>query len=152
MDTDLSGQGAIPFMDIRSATAEDETDIKRMVRAARLDPTKIYWQNFVIAEIDGKIAGIGQVRQHADCRELGSMVTLKPHRGQGVARAIITELEKRNGLPLYLFCPGHRQTFYALSGYEAIGYGQLPRTLKLKMLLPMLFRIFGFKIITMVKR
>jgi amino-acid N-acetyltransferase len=139
-------------MHIRSATPDDEATIKRMVRAARLDPTQLNWQNFVVAEIDGQTAGIGQVRRHRDCNELGSMITRKSYRGQGVARAIIAELEQRAGLPLYLICPASRQSFYALSGFVPAGYRTLPESLRLKMVIPLLLRPFGIKIVTMVKR
>ena len=70
---------------IREATAADAPTIKRMIREAQLDPTSLKWKNFLIAEVDGDIAGIGQVKPLLGCRELGSLVVAKAHRKQGIA-------------------------------------------------------------------
>jgi hypothetical protein len=68
-----------------------------------------------------------------------------------VARSIIAELEQRAGLPLFLICPASRQSFYVLVGFVPASYRTLPWSLRLKMLMPLLLRPFGIKIVTMVK-
>lgn len=137
---------------IRAATAADEKTIKRLIWAARLDPTSLKWERFLIAEIEGKVAGIGQIKQHPGCEELGSLVTLPAYRGQGVARELIAALEARAGRPLYLFCEAKLQPFYQQFGYEAISFWQLPAFLKLKFLLPLIFRILGIRVSKMRKQ
>lgn len=138
-------------MQLRHATADDNPTIQRMVRGAGLDPTKIIWQNFIVAEVDGHIAGIGQIRHHRGCNELGSMVTLKSYRGQGIARAIIAELEKEAGYPLYLFCPAHRRTFYEQFGFRVAASRDIPSGLRVKYTLVQAARLFRIRILTMVK-
>lgn len=136
---------------IRPATAADEKNIKRLIHAAHLDPTSLKWQNFLIAEIEGNIAGIGQIKRYPGCEELGSLVTLPQYRGQGIARELIAALEARAGRPLYLFCESKMETFYQQFGYVCISYGQLPGFLKMKFMLPLLLRVFGIRVSKMRK-
>jgi len=136
---------------IRPATEADSATIHRMVRAEHLDPTAIKWQNFLVAEKDGQIVGIGQIRQHADCQELGSLVVLLDYRRRGVAAALIEALTARAGRPLYLFCRDRMAPYYEQFGFARIGYWQAPRSLRLKILIPMAFRLFGIRIVIMRK-
>jgi amino-acid N-acetyltransferase len=122
-----------------------------MVRDERLDPTKLNWQNFLVAETDGRMVGVGQIRQHADCRELGSLVTLKEYRGQGIAGELIGALEARAGYPLYLFCRDTMGSYYAKFGYREIPRREAPPALQRKALIPMMFRVFGIRVIIMKK-
>jgi len=136
---------------IRAAQAQDASIIKKMVRDAQLDPTAINWQRFLVAEVDGKIAGIGQVRKHRDCEELGSLIVLKEHRGKGIAAQLISELEARAGRPLFLDCRDRMIPYYERFGYKVIRYWDAPLTLRLKLLFPMLFRVFGIRVVSMRK-
>jgi len=136
---------------IRPATAADDTTIRRMVRAARLDPTSLHWRNFLVAEQDGKLIGVGQIKPHPGCQELGSLVVLPAYRGQGVADALIAGLEVRAGRPLYLFCQDNMTAYYGRFGYQLIRYWDAPWFLKLKMLIPLAFRLFGVRIVIMRK-
>jgi N-acetylglutamate synthase-like GNAT family acetyltransferase len=126
---------------IRVATEQDNTIIRKMVRNAQLDPTSLKWQHFLIAEVDGKIVGIGQVRKHPDCEELGSLLVLKEYRRQGIAAQLIEQLEARAGRPLYLDCRSRMIPYYERFGYKAIPYLEAPLTLKIKLFLPMILRI-----------
>ncbi len=136
---------------IRPATAADASHIKRLIHAAHLDPTSLKWENFLVAEIEGKLVGIGQIKRYPGCEELGSLVTLPQYRGQGVAHELISALEARAGRPLYLFCETKMQPFYQQFGYETISYWQLPAFLKLKFLLPLLLRVAGVRVSKMRK-
>ncbi|MFN8376242.1 MAG: GNAT family N-acetyltransferase [Anaerolineae bacterium] len=136
---------------IRAAQAHDAPLIKKMVSDEQLDPTAIKWQRFLIAEVDGQIAGIGQVRKHRDCEELGSLIVLKAYRGQGIAAQLIEQLEARAGRPLYLDCRDRMIPYYERFGYKVIRYWDTPLTLRLKLLFPMMFRVFGIRVVSMRK-
>ncbi len=139
------------MVEIRPATADDAKTIKQMVRNARLDPTSLKWQRFLIAEVDSQIVGIGQVKQYPGCEELGSLVVARPFRKQGIAGELIAALEARSGRPLYLFCASHLEGFYQQFGYETIGFWQAPNFLKLKLLPTIFFRLFGIRVLIMRK-
>lgn len=136
---------------IRSATENDSSIIKQMVRQARLDPTSLKWQNFLIAEADGEIVGIGQVKQLPNCEELGSLVTKRAYRGQGVGARLISELEARAGRPLYLLCEAKLGTYYQRFGYETISWWSAPAILKLKLTPALILRLFGIRVLVMRK-
>ena len=136
---------------IRPATAKDHSTIREMVWHARLDPTSLSWRNFLVAEQDGKIVGIGQVKHYPGCRELGSLVVSKSHRKQGIARRLIAALEQRSDYPLYLLCESHLEAFYARFGYQTIAWRNAPTALKIKLLPTVLFRLFGVRVLVMQK-
>ena len=138
---------------IREARADDDALIKQMIRQARLDPTKLLWQNFLLAEVNGEVVGIGQVRHHADgARELGSLVTKKGYKGKGVAGQIIAALEERNPRPMYLFCASKMEPFYNRFGYHTVQEArELPWALRRKYRLAQLMRLFGVRVLIMRK-
>jgi amino-acid N-acetyltransferase len=138
-------------VNIRPATAADQRTLRRLVTAERLDPTAIRWQNFLVAEADGEVVGIGQIRRHPDCEELGSLIVQPPYRGRGVGGALVAALEARAGRPLYLFCEASRESYYARFGYRRIAPGDAPRSLRLKYLVPRVLRLFGLRILIMRK-
>ncbi|MCA9914875.1 MAG: GNAT family N-acetyltransferase [Anaerolineae bacterium] len=140
-----------PPIEIRPATAADDTTIKQMIREAQLDPTSLKWQNFLIAEVDGKIAGIGQVKPYPGCEELGSLVTVREMRGKGVGGAIIAALEARAGRPLYLLCVDKMEPYYQRFGYQTISWWDAPWPLKTKLSFTLPFRLFGIRVLVMQK-
>jgi len=136
---------------IREATAEDDSTIKTMIRRARLDPTSLKWQNFLIAEHEGDIVGIGQIKPYPGCEELGSLVTKRDYRGQGVGEQMIVALEARAGRPLYLLCAAKMESYYQRFGYEAISWWNAPAFLKLKLSPTLILRLFGIRVLVMRK-
>ena len=141
-----------PSYNIRPATETDATTIKRMIRKARLDPTSLKWQHFLLAE-DGaqKIIGIGQVKPYPGCEELGSLVVLPDYREQGIGGALIEALEARAGRPLYLLCLSTMGPYYQRFGYQRISWWAAPWFLKLKLSPALLFRLFGMRVFVMRK-
>ena len=136
---------------IRPAGEEDRRVIRKMVFAENLDPTSLKWQNFLVAELVGSIVGIGQVRKHRGCRELGSLVVLKEYRERGIAGRLMAELEKAAGYPIFLFCEAKMEGYYTGHGYEVISWRDVPTALRLKLLPTFLFRIFGIRVLVMRK-
>jgi amino-acid N-acetyltransferase len=139
------------MLNIRPATADDQPIIRKMVMDARLDPTSLKWRNFLIAEVDGDIAGIGQVKPYPGCEELGSLVVKREYRKQGIAAQIITALEARAGRPLYLLCVSPMDAYYRRFDYQTITWFAAPWFLKLKLLPALPFRLLGMKVRVMRK-
>ena len=124
-----------------------------MVREAHLDPTNLRWPNFIIAELDGQVVGIGQVRPSRGSPELGSLVVDPALRRQGIAAAIIKRLIADHPGDLYLECAARLVPFYRQFGFERIPWQQAPFPLKLKAGLgSTLGRLLGFRIAVMKRR
>jgi amino-acid N-acetyltransferase len=138
-------------LNIRSATQQDDTIIRQMVSKEHLDPTSLKWQHFLVAERDGQIVGIGQVKAYPDCQELGSLVVLPQYRGQDIAADLIHALEARARRPLYLTCRDTLQPYYERFGYQRIPIMHAPRSILWKLLISRLFLLFGVRIVLMVK-
>jgi amino-acid N-acetyltransferase len=136
---------------IRPAAAADARTIRAMVYAERLDPTGLNWRRFLVAEADGHVVGIGQVREYGGCRELGSLVVLPAYRERGIASRLIAELEAGAGLPLYLFCASRVEAFYRRHGYRRLSAREVPPPLWLKLAPALLARLAGLRILVMRK-
>lgn len=148
---DAQFQASDSSLHIREAHAEDASMIRRMVRAARLDPTSLDWRHFLIAEVEGHPVGIGQVKEYPGCQEMGSLVTLPAYRGRGVASALIEALEARAGRPLYLLCAARMEPYYQRFDYVTIPWRRAPWFLKLKLLPVLPLRLFGIRVLVMRK-
>jgi amino-acid N-acetyltransferase len=138
-------------INLRPATEQDDAAIKQMVRKENLDPTTLKWQHFLIAEQNGQMVGIGQVKEYAGCQELGSLVVLPEYRRQGIAGELIKALEARAGRPLYLTCRSTMQQYYARFGYQWIPIWKAPPAILWKLLFTRLFLVFGIRIVVMWK-
>lgn len=138
-------------LEIRPAKAEEDGPIKQMVRQARLDPTSLHWEHFLVAEYAGEVIAIGQVKQYPGCQELGSLYTRPRYQGLGIATRVMNALEARAGRPLYLLCMEKMVPFYQQHGYETIRWWQAPWFLKLKMSPVMLARLVGVRVYIMRK-
>ena len=115
---------------IRPATAADQPTISAMVRDAHLNPFRLHWRDFLVAEDERRIVGIGQVRPHGDgSRELSSLVVAQECRGTGVGSQIVRALLAREAGPVYLFCREQLSPFYARFGFHIAESQALPRGL-----------------------
>ncbi|GIV97340.1 MAG: hypothetical protein KatS3mg057_1997 [Herpetosiphonaceae bacterium] len=113
---------------IRPATAEDQQRIREIVRAARINPADLDWPRFLVAEDDGRIVGVGQVKPHRDgSRELASIAVVPERQGQGIGTAIIHELIARNPGKLYLMCVSHMEGYYQRFGFRRLRREEMPR-------------------------
>lgn len=115
---------------LRPALASDQKAIRALVRQARVNPLGIKWPNFMVAEIDGQIIGIGQLKVHRDgSRELASIAVQKAYRRQGIASMIIRELLDGEEGTLYLMCLEKMEGFYQGFGFRRATGAALTRDL-----------------------
>ena len=120
---------------VRHARADEQALIRRLVAEARLDPTNLHWQNFLLAEVHGEVVGCVQVRPYPGLRELGSMVVRPTYRKQGVGGALMHVILGQNVPPLFLECPAYRVTFYERFGFRVVGLREIPWVLRVKWIL-----------------
>ena len=120
-----------------------------MVRGAGLDPTSLRWENFLVAEKEGHVVGIGQVKPYRGARELGSLVVLSAYRRQGAGAAIVRALIERESGALFLLCRDRLESYYARFGFQRVGLRDLYGAVRLKYALTQLGRMAGVRIIAM---
>jgi amino-acid N-acetyltransferase len=136
---------------IRQALPEDQATLRKMIFAARLDPTTIHWQNFVVAvetETE-KIVGCAQMKPYKDCREFGSLVVAPTYRNRGIAAMLLHELVDKEKNDVYLICRNEMRSYYSRFNFVEVPYDQSPRTLKLKIRLSRFFP--GANVICMIR-
>lgn len=135
---------------IRPAVEADQGFIRQMVRDEDLDPTALHWSHFLIAEAEGEIVGIGQVRPYPKCRELGNLVVKEPYRRLGVGAQIVNALLERETGVVYLECLAHNERYYARFGFKRIAWWRAPMPLKLKAGMGQVVGLLlGFRVIVM---
>ena len=114
-------------MEIRPATQADQKIIERMIHDAGINPMSLDWRRFVIAENDGQVVGVGQVKPHGDgSRELASIAVIPERRGQGIASAIIHHLLSQETGAVYLTCRSQLESFYTRFGFRRIALEEMP--------------------------
>ena len=111
-----------PAVSLRPARQDERWLIVRRVLHERLDPTKLKWQRFVMAEAaDGAILGFAQMKDWGEgVREFGSLVVDPERRGQGIGGALITHFVDEFPHPIYLFCGGHNVSYYLRFGFRRL--------------------------------
>ncbi len=115
---------------IRPAIPTDQPAISALVRAAHLNPIRIGWRNFLVAEDTGRVVGIGQVRPHSDgSRELASLTVAPDCQAAGIGTRLTRALLKRETPPIYLFCQETMGSYYIRFGFQTIGREDLPPVL-----------------------
>lgn len=120
-------------MIIRPAHAVDQRRVRHIVRGARLYPLGLHWQNFLVAEVDGQLVGVGQVRPHRDgSRELASIAVMPEFQGQGVGSQMVQSLLDSESGPLHLMCAAERIGFYERFDFHEVSAGQAPWSLRWK--------------------
>jgi N-acetylglutamate synthase-like GNAT family acetyltransferase len=127
-----------PFLPIviRPATAADQALITKLVRDAHLNPLRLGWVNFLVAEqveeMGPRVVGIGQLRPHKDgIQELASLVVKPQARGSGVGGQLVKALIDKAERPLYLMCDDGKRAYYErFDFYEVRNIAEVPRSLR----------------------
>ena len=116
---------------LRAATAADQPIITQMIRQARLNPLSLHWQRFIVAEDDGAIVGIGQIKILGDgTHELASLAVAPGQQGSGIGSAIVWTMISMESGPLYLRCGSHNETYYLRFGFRSLTRAEMPRSLR----------------------
>ena len=112
---------------IRSARQEDQETIVSFIRQAKLNPRNLHWQNFLVAEENGRVVGIRQVKVYADgTREAASGFVLPEYRRQGISARLMNELLARETGPVYTMVNEKRAPYYEQFGFGRVDASQLP--------------------------
>ena len=112
---------------IRPARQEDQETIVSFMSQARLNPRNLHWQNFLVAEENGHIVGIRQVKVHAQgTREVASGFVLPEHRRQGISARLMNKLLAHEKGPLYTLVDEKRAPYYEQFGFRQVHVNDLP--------------------------
>src|SRR5260370_27588461 len=88
----------------------------------------LQWPNFVVAEDDREMVGMGQVKSHGDgSRELASIAVLPKRQGQHIGTAAINALLAREaGVVRHLSCRRELEDYYEHFGLNPVGRAAYP--------------------------
>jgi N-acetylglutamate synthase-like GNAT family acetyltransferase len=117
---------------IRPATKRDRAAIKGIIRATRLNPFGLDWRRFLVAEEEGRVVGVGQVKTHRDgSRELASLAVIRGRRGKGIGGELVRALQQREAGPLHLMCRPGLESYYQRLGFHRLEEQDMPPLLRL---------------------
>ena len=137
---------------IRPATENDQPAIRHLIAEVHLPGMNLRSPNFVVAEEDQEVVGMGQVKSHGDgSRELASIAVLPRQQGEGVGTAVIkTLLGSEVGVVLHLSCRRELEGYYERFGFGRVEGAEYPpyfrRTTGIANLIT---RFFGIHLIVM---
>lgn len=143
----------LPFS-IRPAQTSDRWLIIRRILREKLDPSKLDWQRFVVAESPiGEILGFAQMKNLGDgVQEFGSLVVESHLRGQGIGDALLHFLVDPAPKPVYLLCGANRVRYYRRFQFELLSEDKMPVPLQRKWRTGNFFaRLFGQRVAAMAK-
>jgi amino-acid N-acetyltransferase len=112
---------------IRPAREEDQEIIVSFIHQAKLNPRNLKWQNFLVAEENGQIVGIRQVKVYEQgTREVASGFVLPEYRRRGISGQLMKALLARETGPLYTMVNEKRAPYYEQFGFQRVEISQLP--------------------------
>jgi N-acetylglutamate synthase-like GNAT family acetyltransferase len=136
---------------IRPAAEADQAAIRRLIREANLNAMSLDWPNFVVAEQEGAVVGLGQVKPHKDgSRELASIAVVPGRQGSGIGSAVIRTLLARETGVLHLTCRRQMQGYYERFGFRRLELAEFPPYFKRLIPIVNVFaRMWGIEIAVM---
>ena len=112
---------------IRRANEEDQQTLVSLIRQAKLNPRNLRWENFLVAEENGNIVGIRQVRVHSQgTREVGSGFVLPEYRHRGISVRLMNEILTQETGPLYTMINEKWTPYYEQFGFRRVEINRLP--------------------------
>ena len=136
----------------RVATEDDQPTIQRLIREVHLPRMNLQWANFVVAEEDHEVVGMGQVKSHGDgSRELASIAVVPARQDQGIGGAIIQALVSREpGVVLHLSCRRELEGYYERFGFKRLEPAAYPPYFRrTTLLINRITRFFGLHLLVM---
>lgn len=122
----LTGRYSVSLT-IRPARQEDQSTIVDFIHQAHINPRNLKWERFLVAEENGQVLGIRQVKVHAGgTREVGSGFVLPEHRHKGISAQLMNEILSREKGTLYLMCRDQWIPYYEQFGFHKVSTDQLP--------------------------
>lgn len=138
---------------LRPAQLSDEKAIRALIRQARLNPTGLKWQRFLIAEADGNFVGCVQIKPHRDgVRELASLAVIPEWHGQGIGTRLINALLAQERRELYLMCRAGMATYYQRFGFVELEGVAVPSSLRFYYRVGLIFRWLGNEGLAIMRR
>jgi N-acetylglutamate synthase-like GNAT family acetyltransferase len=137
---------------IRPATENDQPAIRRLIAEVRLPRMNLQWPNFVVAEEDGEMVGMGQVKSHGDgSRELASIAVRPKRQAQHIGTAVIKALLAREeGVVLHLSCRRELEGYYERFGFRRVERAAYPLYFRRALsLVKPIVGLFGIHLIVM---
>ena len=129
---------------IRPAVEADQSTIVSFIQEARLNPRNLSWERFLIAEENGKIVGIRQVRMYRDgTREIASGFVLPEYRRRGISAQLMNALLAREAGPVYTMVNEKRSPYYEQFGFRRVKASELPSDFRQEYLLGRLITTLG---------
>ena len=112
---------------IRPAREDDQQTIVSFIRQAKLNPRNLHWEHFLVAEENGQLIGVRQVKIYEQgTREVASGFVLPEYRRQGISANLMNELLARESGPLYTMVSDKRTRYYEQFGFRPVAVDQLP--------------------------
>jgi amino-acid N-acetyltransferase len=112
---------------IRHAVEEDQATIVSFIHQAKINPRNLHWQNFLVAEENGQVVGIRQVKVHSQgTREVASGFVLPEYRRQRISARLMHEMLARETGPLYTMVNEKWAPYYEQFGFRRVDVSQLP--------------------------
>ena len=112
---------------IRPAVEADQPTIVAFIHQAKINPRNLHWEHFLIAEENGKIVGIRQVKIHKQgTREVASGFVLPEYRRQGISALLMNAILEREKGPIFLMCRDKRTYYYEPFGFRQLKVNELP--------------------------
>lgn len=112
---------------IRLAAENEQEIIRELIRQARLNQRNLNWQNFLVAESEGQVVGLRQVKTHKEgTREVASGYVLPDYRHQGISARLMEEVLSREKEELFLMCDRKWADYYRRFGFEEVEKEGLP--------------------------
>jgi N-acetylglutamate synthase-like GNAT family acetyltransferase len=129
----------------------DQPTIRRLIKEAGINRMSLHWPNFVVAEKDGAVVGIGQVKAHGDgSRELASLAVVPPLQGHGIGSALIKALLARERGVVHLTCRSQLQHYYERFGFRRLEPAEFPPYFKRMIpIINLVARLFRMRILVM---
>ena len=123
-------------INIRPAMETDQSTIEKFIQQAKLNPRNLHWERFLIAEEDGKIVGVRQVKIYKPgTHEVASGFVLPEYRRQGISAQLMNALLARETGPLYTMVNEKRSQYYEQFGFRRVKVSQLPSDFRQEYLL-----------------